>query len=77
MDITHCILKKRPFIWSNKHLNAKAACAPIGIINDAPPSSLMDSISGVKVTTMEGEGVWACSLTHNISKVKGRAGALG
>jgi hypothetical protein len=30
MDITHQILKRRPFI---KDLNAKAMCAPIGIIN--------------------------------------------
>ncbi len=45
-------------------------------MNDAPPSSLMDSIASPKVMIMEG-GVGVHSLTHNTSKVKGRDGILG
>jgi hypothetical protein len=44
---------------------------------DAPPSSLMDSTSSLKVKTTEGEGVGAHSLACNTSGVEGRAGAPG
>jgi hypothetical protein len=37
----------------------------------------MDSTASPKVKTMEGEGVGACSLAHNISGVEGRVGAPG
>jgi hypothetical protein len=40
--------------------------------NDAPPSSLMDSIVSSKVKTMGGKGVGAGSLVPNTSKVEGR-----
>jgi len=46
-----------------------------GSANDAPPSSLMDSITNPKVKTMEREKVWVHSLVRNISEVEGRAGA--
>jgi hypothetical protein len=45
--------------------------------DDAPPSSLMDLTMGPKVKTMEGEGVGVRSLTHNTSRVEGRARAPG
>jgi hypothetical protein len=46
-------------------------------ICDTPLRSLMDSIASPKVITMEGNGVEARSLTHNISGLKGRVGSLG
>jgi hypothetical protein len=46
-------------------------------INDAPPSSLMDSIASPKVKTMEEEIVGAHSLAHNTLGVEGHAGAPG
>jgi hypothetical protein len=45
--------------------------------NDAPPSSLMDSTTSLKVKTMKGEGVGACSLARNTLGVEGHVGALG
>jgi len=48
----------------------------LGIPNDTPPSSLMDSTMSPKVT-MKGEGVGACSLTHNTLREEERAGASG
>jgi hypothetical protein len=45
--------------------------------NDTPPSSLTNSTTNPKVTTMEGEGVGARSLAHITLRVKGHAGALG
>ncbi len=36
---------------------------------DAPPNSLKDSNANPKMKTMEGVAI--CSLTHNISRVKG------
>jgi len=45
--------------------------------DDAPSSSLMDSIVSLSVQIVEGEGVGACSLARSISGVKGHAGALG
>jgi hypothetical protein len=45
--------------------------------NDAPPSSLMDSITSPKVKTMEGKGVGAHSLACSIPGVEGHAEALG
>jgi len=44
---------------------------------DAPPSSLIDSITSSKVMTIEGEGVGARSLTHNTLRVEGRAETMG
>jgi len=44
---------------------------------DAHPSSLMDLIVSPKVKTTKEEGVGACSLACNTSRVKGHAGALG
>jgi hypothetical protein len=41
---------------------------------DAPSSSLMDSTISPKVTSMEGKGVGARFLAHNISGVEGRVG---
>ncbi len=38
---------------------------------DAPPNSLMDSFVSPKVKTLEGEGVEAHSLAHNILRVQG------
>ncbi len=39
---------------------------------------LLDGLTASpKVNTMKGEGVGACSLTHNTSRVEGYAGALG
>jgi hypothetical protein len=43
---------------------------------DAPPSSLMDPTVSPKMKTTKGEGIGACSLTHNTSGVEGRVGAL-
>ncbi len=44
---------------------------------DAPPSSLMDSITNPEVKTMEGKGVGAHSLiAHNTSGVEEHVGAL-
>jgi hypothetical protein len=37
----------------------------------------MDSTINPKVKTMEGEGIGACSLTHNISMVEGHVGTPG
>jgi hypothetical protein len=51
------------------------ACV-LGIPNDTPPSSLMDSTVSPNVTT-EGEGVGVCSLAHNILGVEGHVGAPG
>jgi hypothetical protein len=51
------------------------ACV-LGIPNDTPPSSLMDSTVNPKVT-MEGEGVGACSLAQNTLGVEGCVGASG
>jgi hypothetical protein len=45
--------------------------------HDAPPSSLMDTITSPKVKTTEGERIGAHSLARSTSGVKGRAGALG
>jgi hypothetical protein len=45
--------------------------------NDAPASSLMDSTTDPKVKTTKGEGIGACSLTHNTSGVEGRVKVLG
>jgi len=44
---------------------------------DAPPSSLMDSTLSLKVNTVEGEGIGACSLTCNTLGVEKCAGAPG
>ncbi len=41
------------------------------IIDDTPPSSLMDSIVNPKMKTMEGEGVGARSLARSTSRVEG------
>jgi hypothetical protein len=38
---------------------------------------LMDSTTSLKVKTMEGEGVGACSLACSISRVEGCVRALG
>jgi hypothetical protein len=46
-----------------------------GSTNDAPPSSLMDSITSPKVKTTEGDWVRVHSLVRNISGVEGRDGA--
>jgi len=46
-------------------------------INDAPPSSLMDSTVSPKVKTMEEERVGARSLAHNTLGMEGHAGAPG
>ncbi len=43
---------------------------------NAPPNSWIDSTASPKVKTMKGQGVEACSLARNTSKVNGRAGAL-
>jgi hypothetical protein len=43
---------------------------------DAPPNSLMDLTTSLKVKIMEGEVVRTHSFTHNTSGIKGRAGAL-
>jgi hypothetical protein len=37
----------------------------------------MDTTASPKIKTMEGERVWARSLTHNTLKVEGSVGALG
>ncbi len=47
------------------------------IIINTPPSSSIYSTTSPKVKTMEGKGVWVCSLARNTSRVKGRDGALG
>jgi hypothetical protein len=47
------------------------------LLIDAHPSSLMDSTAGPKVKTTEGERVEVRSLARSISRVKGRAEALG
>jgi hypothetical protein len=44
---------------------------------DAPPSSLKNSTTSLKVKTTEGEGFRVCSLVRNTSRVEGRVGALG
>jgi hypothetical protein len=44
---------------------------------DAPPSSLMDSITSPKVKTTKGKGVGVCSLARSTSEVEGCAGASG
>jgi hypothetical protein len=44
---------------------------------NTPPSSSMDSTMNPMVKTLEGEGVGARSLAHNISGVEGRAGTPG
>jgi len=41
------------------------------VVNDAPLSSLMDSIISPKVKTTKGEGVGADSLVRGTSKVEG------
>jgi hypothetical protein len=46
-------------------------------ICDAPSSSLMDSTTSLKVTTMEGEGVGARSLACSTSRVEGCVATLG
>jgi hypothetical protein len=45
--------------------------------DDAPSSSLMDSIVSLSVQIVEGEGVGARSLVHNISRVKGHVRTPG
>jgi hypothetical protein len=50
----------------------------VGIkLHGTPPSSLMDSTTSPKVTTMEGEGVGVRSLAYNILGVEGCVGTLG
>jgi hypothetical protein len=44
---------------------------------DAPPSSLMDSTTSLKVKTTKGEGVGAHSLARSTLGVEGRVGVLG
>jgi hypothetical protein len=44
--------------------------------NDAPPSSLMDSIESPKVKIMEGKGIGPCSQARNTSRVEGCFGIL-
>ncbi len=44
------------------------------IIDDAPPSSLIDSTTSPKVKTTKGQEIGACSLTRNTSKVEGHVG---
>jgi len=44
---------------------------------DAPPSTLMDSITSPKVKTLEVEGVGVRSLAHSTSGVEGCAEASG
>ncbi len=44
-------------------------------IDDAPPSSLMDSTASPKVKTVEGKGVGVRSLARNILGVEGHAEA--
>jgi len=43
-------------------------------MNDAPPSSLMDSIMSPKVTIVVGEGIGARSLACSTSSVQGCVG---
>ncbi len=43
--------------------------------DDAPPSSLMDSIASPNVKITEGEGVGVHLLAHNTSGVEGRVEA--
>jgi hypothetical protein len=50
---------------------------PIYTMDDAPPSSLMDSTVNPKAKIREGEGIGVCSLARSTSGVKGHAGALG
>ncbi len=45
--------------------------------NDAPPSSLIDSTTSLKVKTTQGEGVGAHSLIRSILGVEGHARAPG
>ncbi len=45
--------------------------------DDAPSSSLMDSIVSPSVQIVEGEGIGVCYLARCISGVKGHAGAPG
>jgi hypothetical protein len=51
----------------------------IGCISgcDAPPNTLMDSITSPRVKTAEGEGIGAYSLACNTLGVKGYVRALG
>ncbi len=49
---------------------------PLKDMDDAPPSSLMDSTMNPKVKTLEGEGVGARSIACSTSGVEGRAEAL-
>jgi hypothetical protein len=44
---------------------------------DAPLSFLMDSILSLKVKTMKGKRIGACSLAHSTSRVAGRDKAPG
>ncbi len=46
-------------------------------INDAPLSSLMDSIVSPKVKTSKGKGIGAHSLAYNTSGVEGHVGVPG
>ncbi len=61
----------------NHYLALAWRCHPklVWTIIDAPPSSLMDSISNPKVMTRKGEGVGARSLVHNTLGVEGCVGA--
>jgi hypothetical protein len=45
------------------------------LVDDAPPSSLMDSTVSPKVKIAEGEGVGARSLAHSTLEVEGHARA--
>ncbi len=65
----HC-LPKNP-----KKLPCCLKCLPRIWAIDAPPSSLMDSTTSLKVKTSEGERVGARSLARNTSRVEGCAGA--
>jgi len=49
----------------------------VGRLYDAPPSSLMDSTTNLKLKTTKREGVEAHSLTRSILGVEGRVGASG
>jgi len=44
------------------------------MVLNAPPSSLMDSITSPKVKITKGKGVGVCSLAHNTSGVEGHVG---
>ncbi len=47
------------------------------VVDDAPPSSLMDSTTSLKVKTTEGKGIRVRSLARNTLGVEGRARAPG